>query len=417
MINRVGYQKISMFTWLDRLSGKKVSAGPLMLNVCFFSFAASLGSILSGPCAAAVVSSSEVWKKSEELGRKNDLDPLLIYSIACAESSLDDKADSGKARGIMQVSRVAWTEVTKQSYDEAWKWETNMEVAAQYLHVLRRQLENSGHYSWPVLAASYHYGPNKVADARFRIKRLPRENNKIYKALLAGRMPKLPGNVPYREIDRPAAIQAFARAEPNFSIVMPILEVAEYEEIPDEVPDVLEIVPLTPFQEDAKIWIPDEMDGLDESQILEPLFFRVADFIAPLVEVPDLESLFVIKNLDLIDNKLMDTTAFADTDTPVTPLKEPEEKPPEVVVIEPAGLDTSLGGIVKPGEAADKPREEARPDVPPSKTPETKAPETVAKPEPLDTSVDGIVKPEAGDDAAPLGIPNLKRDGNSASEE
>jgi len=330
---------------------KKRSWSAVLIKIGAFWAVASFAGVFPFECAGAAVSSREVWKKAEELGRRNDIDPLLIYSIACAESSLDDRADSGQARGIMQVSHVAWKEVTKLSYEEAWAWETNMEVAAKYLHVLRRRLENTGHYSWPLLAAAYHYGPNKVVDAGYKMSRLPRERNKIYKQLLAGRLPRLPGAVPYREIDRPAAIQAFARAEPTFTIVLPMLDEASYDEIPDEVPDVLEIMPLTPFMADAKIWAPDDADEIDEARILEPLFFHDPDLITPLPKVPDLESLFVIRSLGFEEACGLLEIKAPEENTPVALPAVPDEEPPEITVVEPAELDTSVFGIVKPTEA------------------------------------------------------------------
>lgn len=393
-----------------------ICVGALVLKVCTFSIAASIGCAFSSSCEAAVVPSTAVWKKAEELGRKNDIDPLLIYSIACAESSLDDRADSGQARGIMQISKVAWEEVSKLSYDEAWKWETNMEVAAKYLHVLRRQLENSGQYSWRILAASYHYGPRRVEDARFRFSRMPRERNKIYKALFAGRMPQLPGSVPYREIDMPSAIQVFAKAEPAFSVVLPILETASYAEVTDDVPDVLEIVPLTPFQADAKIWEKDDIDELDEAQVLQPIFFHDPNLITPLVVVPDLGSMFVIKNLNLVENSQQ--IDFAPNNPQV---EAKEENPPEVVVVEPVELDTSLGGIVVPttAETGTKPEDsEAVVPAVASPSPVEVPPEViVVEPQVLDTSPDGIVKPADEENSKRLGIPELQPAKATAPEE
>jgi hypothetical protein len=193
---------------------------------------------------AAVIPSGEVWRKAEEVGKKNDLDPLFIYSVACAESSLDDRADSGRARGIMQLTRGAWEEVSDLSYDKAWDWQTNMEVAGKYLHTLRVRLENSGRYSWPLLAASYHYGPYRVARAKYRMNRLPSARNTIYSSMFAGRMPTLPGRIPRREIDKPAPIQAFVRAEQQYAIVLPVLQNESFEPTPAPPGAVLEFAPL-----------------------------------------------------------------------------------------------------------------------------------------------------------------------------
>ena len=149
---------------------------------------------------AARIPSADVWEKAEQLGARNDIDPLLIYAIACAESSLNDRADSGHARGIMQMTDDAWADVTQKSYSEAWNWRTNMEMATCYLRLLKKRLEKSQHYSWPILVASYHFGIGTVERHGYNTARLPAVHNRIYRDMLKGITPKLPFPAPERSI-------------------------------------------------------------------------------------------------------------------------------------------------------------------------------------------------------------------------
>ena len=341
-------------------SWKKESLGHSSVKVCAISLAASCGFTFLRDAGAAVVSPDAVWAKAEELGRTSDVDPILIYSIACAESSLDDRADSGQARGIMQMSRVAWKEVTPRSYDEAWQWQTNMEVAAKYLHRLRVDLENSGHYSWQILAASYHYGPRRVEAAGYRVWRLPREHNRIYRSLFAGRTPNLPGAVPARRIDQPSAIRVFAAAAPNYPIVQPLLDVAELDGIAKVVPEALALVPLAPFQDASKILADDEDAEAADSEMLEPLYLFDSSLVAPLANVPDVDTLFSEKKLDLPPLSLTDGVAaplpvIAGLGIPTGPAPLPQEIR---TVEEPADngfLDTTIGGLAPLAAGAARP--------------------------------------------------------------
>jgi hypothetical protein len=342
------------FRMIKRFFSKSWKKAPLRhssVKVCAISLVASFGFTFPWGAGAAAVSPEAVWAKAEELGRRSDIDPILIYSIACAESSLDERADSGQARGIMQISRVAWKEVTPRSYDDAWQWQTNMEVAAKYLHRLRVDLENSGHYSWQILAASYHYGPRRVEAAGYRVWRLPREHNRIYRALFAGRTPNLPGAIPTRRIDQPFAIRVFAASAPSYPIVQPLLDVAELDGIARTVPEVLAIVPLAPFQDASKILADDEDAEASDSEMLEPLYLFDSSLVAPLANVPEVETLFSGKKLDLPPLSLTDGVAaplpvIAGLGIPTGPAPIPQQ---EIrTVEEPADngfLDTTIGGL------------------------------------------------------------------------
>ncbi|MFA5257265.1 MAG: transglycosylase SLT domain-containing protein [Opitutales bacterium] len=154
--------------------------------------ALSLLILLARPWMADPVPPEQAWQKATALGLQSGIDPLLIFAIACAESSLDGHASSARARGLMQLSPAAWESVSKRPFREAWKWQRNMEESVNYLKQIKDRQQTAGHYSWPALAAAYRYGPNAVQQVDYDLSRLPRSTNIIYKDLLAGKTPKLP---------------------------------------------------------------------------------------------------------------------------------------------------------------------------------------------------------------------------------
>lgn len=124
-----------------------------------------------------------VWAKISNLAPKFDLDPTFVYSIAMAESTLNASASSGYARGIMQMSEVAWKTVTNDPYSEAWDWQENIRIAIKYLYLCKSELEDANQFSYPKLAASYRYGINKLRRLNYRLDKLPKNKNNIYKLL------------------------------------------------------------------------------------------------------------------------------------------------------------------------------------------------------------------------------------------
>ena len=59
-----------------------------------------------------------------------------MYAICHAESSLDANAESSVAKGMMQLTEAAWSDVTKLHYRQVFEWETNVEVGMLYLQRL-----------------------------------------------------------------------------------------------------------------------------------------------------------------------------------------------------------------------------------------------------------------------------------------
>jgi hypothetical protein len=138
------------------------------------------------------VSPEDVWPVVYELSTQADLDPEFVYALAWAESGLNAKARSSVARGIMQLTRPAWDEVTDESYRLAWEWQTSIRVAVDYLVYCRDYLKARDSFSYPLLAASYRYGPYYVQSQDFDIKQVKPSENEIYKRIFAGNVRPVP---------------------------------------------------------------------------------------------------------------------------------------------------------------------------------------------------------------------------------
>ncbi|WPJ96064.1 lytic transglycosylase domain-containing protein [Coraliomargarita algicola] len=132
------------------------------------------------------VSPEEVWAYVQEIAPQKDLDPEFIYAIAWAESSLNARARSSVARGMMQLTKPAWREVSDESYRHAWDWRTNVRVGIDYLAFCRDYLKRHDHFSYPLLAASYRYGPYHVRNKNFNILKLKQPKNEIYRRIFEG---------------------------------------------------------------------------------------------------------------------------------------------------------------------------------------------------------------------------------------
>jgi len=138
------------------------------------------------------VQPAEVWAYVSTIAPKAELDPEFVYAIAWAESSLQEKAGNSGARGMMQLTRVAWDEVTDESYRHAWDWQTNIRIGIAYLAFCRDFLKKRDAFSYPLLAACYRYGPYYVQDKGFEIDKLRRPKNEIYKRIFDGEIRPVP---------------------------------------------------------------------------------------------------------------------------------------------------------------------------------------------------------------------------------
>lgn len=158
----------------------------------------------------------EVWEYIQVEAPKADLDPEFVYALAWAESSLNARARSSVARGIMQLTEPAWAEVTDESYRLAWDWKTNIRVGIGYLAFCRDFLKQHDSFSYPILAASFRYGPYHVEAKNFNLKQLKRPRNEIYRRIFDGEIhPVLPPE------DRSADLQ-LVQADPVAVPLVPV---------------------------------------------------------------------------------------------------------------------------------------------------------------------------------------------------
>ncbi|MFO8026796.1 MAG: lytic transglycosylase domain-containing protein [Opitutales bacterium] len=134
------------------------------------------------------VAPEEVWSYVTEVSAREDLDPGFVYALVWAESSLNARARSPVARGMMQLTKTAWREVSDQSYRHAWDWKTNIRVGIDYLAFCRDFLKRHDAFSYPLLAASYRYGPYYVQQRGFDLSRVRSPKNEIYQSIFSGQI-------------------------------------------------------------------------------------------------------------------------------------------------------------------------------------------------------------------------------------
>ena len=132
------------------------------------------------------ISPNKVYSFIEEVATQEGLDPEFVYALAWAESSLNAKARSKVARGIMQMTKTAWSEVSDESYRHAWDWKTNIRVGIDYLVFCREFLKKHNSFSYPLLAASFRYGPYYVKKHDFDLRKIKTPKNEIYLRIFNG---------------------------------------------------------------------------------------------------------------------------------------------------------------------------------------------------------------------------------------
>ncbi len=148
---------------------------------------------MSGGCKlldkdANYIAEEQVWEKIVKEAPGYGLEPTFVYAVCHAESSLDANAESSVAKGMMQLTEAAWSDVTKLHYRQAFEWETNVEVGMLYLQRLKGMLESQALFSYPRLAASYRYGYGALRKQKFMVSRLKTPINRIYRKLFAGNL-------------------------------------------------------------------------------------------------------------------------------------------------------------------------------------------------------------------------------------
>lgn len=166
-----------------------------MIGTCAVLAALLLGYCLGRKPTAPVPAQEEtVWTYIARTAPEQGLSPHFVYALAMAESSLDPLAETHVARGILQMTEPAWSEVAGDvPYRKAWNWQTNITMGMRYLVLCREFLvKEHGSWSYPLIAACYRYGMYRVRDVGFELKRLPRPRNKIYRELFRGNVAPVP---------------------------------------------------------------------------------------------------------------------------------------------------------------------------------------------------------------------------------
>ena len=133
-----------------------------------------------------------VWQKIKQEAPQLGLEPTFVYAICHAESSLNANAKTSIAKGMMQLTEGAWSDVSKLHYRTAFQWETNVEVGMLYLKRLKGMLESVDMFNYPRLAASYRYGYNALRQEQFMVSRMKTPINRIYRKLFAGQLAPVP---------------------------------------------------------------------------------------------------------------------------------------------------------------------------------------------------------------------------------
>ena len=157
------------------------------------SFLLAFSLYLPGGCKyfdpdANFIDEKVVWKKIKKEAPELGLDPSFVYAICHAESSLNANAESSIAKGLMQLTEPAWSDVTTLHYRTAFQWETNVEIGMLYLKRLKGMLESVDLFTYPRLAASYRYGYGALRQEQFMVSRMKTPINRIYRKLFAGQL-------------------------------------------------------------------------------------------------------------------------------------------------------------------------------------------------------------------------------------
>lgn len=152
-----------------------VSVGGLVVYLLFFI-----------PLPHQLLTPREVWEVVRRVAAARGLEPSFVFAIIEAESSLNPDATTSSSRGLMQVSRGVWGLMTHKPFEDAYAWQTNIEVGTEYLDYCKRFLEDRRVFSYPRLAACYHMGPGALEGCHWDVRCLPHPENDIYRALYAG---------------------------------------------------------------------------------------------------------------------------------------------------------------------------------------------------------------------------------------
>jgi len=136
---------------------------------------------------------AEVWAAIQPIAARYQLAPEFIYAVVAAESGFDPAAHHGDARGLMQLKPATWRTVSSLPYEpNVWDWRESLRVGVDCLASERARLHRKGAFSYPLLLAAFHYGPDYVEARDFDVRRIPAPAGPIYRELWSGNLAPVP---------------------------------------------------------------------------------------------------------------------------------------------------------------------------------------------------------------------------------
>jgi soluble lytic murein transglycosylase-like protein len=142
--------------------------------------------------AAETIPREQVWAALQAHAKRYRIEPTFIYALVAAESNFDASARNGEARGLLQLTPVAWRSVTGQPYQpDVWEWRTNLRTGVDYLAFCRHALHEKKKFSYPLLLAAFHYGFDAVEAAKWDATKFDPPDNPIYRELWRGNLAPL----------------------------------------------------------------------------------------------------------------------------------------------------------------------------------------------------------------------------------
>lgn len=130
----------------------------------------------------------QIWAAIVPQARAAGIDPGFVYALVKAESNFDPHATRrGGARGLLQIKPDIWRAASSLPYETAaWNWRENLSVGMGHLATIKRSLEDRHVFTYPLLWASFHYGPDYVEAHGFDMSRIPRPADPVSYRLFAG---------------------------------------------------------------------------------------------------------------------------------------------------------------------------------------------------------------------------------------
>ena len=134
-----------------------------------------------------------VWAALRPQALRHRLAPPFVYALVAAESNFDPAARHDDARGLLQLKPAAWRTVSREPYEPAvWDWRKNLAAGIDYLAWCRESLPEKKRFSYPLLLATYYYGPDYVEQHDFDLARMDPPDNPICRELWRGNLVPLP---------------------------------------------------------------------------------------------------------------------------------------------------------------------------------------------------------------------------------